>query len=321
MARRPDPAYPSLRQSLLLLLVMIALTIVLSVLNTVADVTLGTRLGLDPFHLGLINLIAILAIVSYGIRRTGLSVQAVLALRPVRPILLAPLIPGCMGLSILLSEADNLLRTVLPVPPGFAEAYLDIIGPHVPAWKLLFTLSFVAPLTEEFLFRGLLMHGYLQRYTARKAIILSSLLFAVIHLNPWQFASATVLGVLVGWCRVRTGSLWLCLFVHALNNSMISLIQVIPGLEIPGYTISAAHESQFQPLWFNLLGIGLAGLGLGSLAVLFRRLAPVGAARPFPIALPVQVVSVARPLDVDNVGAGPSLRADDATSDAPRPMA
>ncbi|MCK6486083.1 MAG: CPBP family intramembrane metalloprotease [Phycisphaerae bacterium] len=306
MAALPDSTYPSLRQSLILLLLLIGLTIVLSVMNAVADVALGTRLAFDPFHLGLINLIAFLTIVSYGVRRTGQSARAVLALRPVRAILFLPLIPACIGLNFLLSEADNVLRSVLPMPSGFAETYLHVVGPHVPAWKLLFTLSFVAPLTEEFLFRGLLMHGYLQRYTARRAIVISALLFGVVHLNPWQFASATVLGLLVGWCRVRTGSLWLCLFVHALNNSIVSLIQVIPGLEIPGYTVGSIHESQFQPLWFNALGVGLTAAGLGSLAWLFRQLSPVAAARPVPMAAPAVIATMATPVDADSVVAGQS---------------
>ena len=67
--------------------------------------------------------------------------------------------------------------------------------------------------------RGLLLH-----YSAPTAIIASALLFGLVHLNPWQAVGAVALGVLFGWWYVRTRSLTLCIFGHAVNNLIAVLL-------------------------------------------------------------------------------------------------
>jgi membrane protease YdiL (CAAX protease family) len=48
----------------------------------------------------------------------------------------------------------------------------------------VFILVIMAPLTEETLCRGLILNGFLKNYSRRKAMIVSALLFALLHLNP-----------------------------------------------------------------------------------------------------------------------------------------
>ncbi|MGH2404412.1 MAG: lysostaphin resistance A-like protein [bacterium] len=121
-------------------------------------------------------------------------------------------------------------------------------------------LVIVAPLTEELLFRGLILRGLLRHYTARTAIIASAVLFGVFHLNPWQFLGATVLGVLFAWMFVRTGSLHLCIFGHAFANGVPLIVSVLK-VDIVGFT-SELTGVEFQPLWFDALGLVLSAVGL-----------------------------------------------------------
>ena len=55
-----------------------------------------------------------------------------------------------------------------------------------PLWGALLAVVIVAPLTEELLFRGVILRGLLLHYSAPKAVIASSLMFGLVHLNPWQ---------------------------------------------------------------------------------------------------------------------------------------
>lgn len=89
------------------------------------------------------------------------------------------------------------------------------------------TVCILAPIIEEILFRGILLRGLLQNGTSPIiAISLSAILFGLAHLNPWQFLGAGLLGAVFGFVYFRTKSLWLCIFLHALNNS-VSFIMML----------------------------------------------------------------------------------------------
>jgi hypothetical protein len=64
------------------------------------------------------------------------------------------------------------------------------------------------------------------------------------------------LGVIFGWWFVQTRSLIPCLFGHALTNAFPLILSTT--VEIPGYTIG---PNTFQPLWFDILGLALFGIG------------------------------------------------------------
>lgn len=94
------------------------------------------------------------------------------------------------------------------------------------------------------------------------------MLFGAIHLNPWQFPVGVFAGILFGWWFVKTGSLLPGIIGHALNNG-VPFIASWLNLDIPGYTAAGS----FQPLWFDLLGVVLAVLGLFLTVNKFRSLA------------------------------------------------
>ncbi len=86
---------------------------------------------------------------------------------------------------------------------------------------LLATL--VAPVCEEIAFRGYLQSTLLCRRTPAAAIAGSTLLFALIHLDPVRFPALLVLGAIFGWLAWRSGSLWPAIAAHAANNGVVSL--------------------------------------------------------------------------------------------------
>ncbi len=102
-----------------------------------------------------------------------------------------------------------------------------------------FALDFIATaivpaLVEEFACRGIVL-GSLKKHGEGFAIIISSLLFGLMHGNFDQMPFAIVVGFALGYIYVKTESIWTCVLVHAINNaaSVISnyLIGIV-GVEI-----------------------------------------------------------------------------------------
>jgi membrane protease YdiL (CAAX protease family) len=71
---------------------------------------------------------------------------------------------------------------------------------------------------EELVFRGVILAGLLKKYSVKKSIIISSLLFGIIHLNGIQFINAFFLGIFIGYIYVKTKSIYLCMYFHILFN-------------------------------------------------------------------------------------------------------
>ena len=116
-------------------------------------------------------------------------------------------------------------------------------------------------LTEEPLVRGVMLTGLLRRYSVARAVLYSAILFGVMHLNPVQFAAGLATGLFLGWLYTRTRSLWPGIVMHAIYNAHVFLIPAIrDGLDIHirGFTGPALPGIvEFQPAWFNALGLGL----------------------------------------------------------------
>lgn len=89
------------------------------------------------------------------------------------------------------------------------------------------TVCILAPILEEILFRGILLRGMLhQGINPAIAIVLSSFLFGMAHMNPWQFIGAGILGAIFAYVYYRTKSLWICIFLHSLNNTISFILML-----------------------------------------------------------------------------------------------
>jgi len=90
-------------------------------------------------------------------------------------------------------------------------------GALLPA---LLALALLAPAVEELVFRGLLF-GWLEgRWGGRVALVTSTLVFAAAHLEPMHVAMILPLGFVLGWMRLRSGSLLPPLIAHVANNAI-----------------------------------------------------------------------------------------------------
>jgi membrane protease YdiL (CAAX protease family) len=277
---KADANYPGLGQAALLVLVVFLLQGALAMPVTLAGILIHRPLVMLPALIGGINLLAIGAVLAWGKWRTRVPLGDLFPLRPLAPCLLLPVLLTVLGLTILASEAGNALQHVLPMPRVVADLFGGLVDAKEGFAGSAFLLVLVAPLTEELLFRGLILRGLLRKYSVRKALVASAILFTLLHANPWQVVTPMVLGLVLGWWFVRTRSLTPCLAGHTLLNALALTSTSFP-YQIRGYNVTATPGdiTEFQPWWFNLAGLALLLAGLW----LFHRFAPPAPPMPPPV--------------------------------------
>ena len=119
--------------------------------------------------------------------------------------------------------AANLLNEKLDLP-NLIEAEMGALC-HT-FWGVL-AITIIGPIVEELVFREGII-GYLIRRGQHRwvAIIFSSLMFGIIHLNPAQVPFAFIMGIVLGVVYVKSHSIVLTSIIHILNNT-IAVVEII----------------------------------------------------------------------------------------------
>ena len=105
----------------------------------------------------------------------------------------------------------------------------EVIFPGIGILLTLQALAIVTPITEEALFRGFVLPGLLNHMGTGPAIVATALVFSALHLEPGTMVPIFLTGLVLGWLRVKTGSLWPCIAAHAGQN-VLALMAVRGGL-------------------------------------------------------------------------------------------
>ena len=108
-----------------------------------------------------------------------------------------------------------------------------------------FVIALLAPVVEEVVFRGAILRALLSSMQSKwGAICISAALFALIHFNPAQTPHALLMGLLMGWLYMRTGSIVPGVVFHWANNTVAYLIAVAyPGDETKLVDIFGGNET------------------------------------------------------------------------------
>lgn len=138
---------------------------------------------------------------------------------------LLPTTSFCQSISIFLICLMGVLSITIfddmGLFPNIVEETIDKTENDM--WGVLH-LTVAAPFFEEILHRGVIL-GYVlsQKKAPAIAIIISALLFGIMHINPAQIVSATLGGIFLGVTFWKTSSLFLPIVIHVLNNSFCVL--------------------------------------------------------------------------------------------------
>ena len=119
-------------------------------------------------------------------------------------------------------------------------AMTDVIL-SVPFFLMLFLMAIVPATVEEFIFRGIVYGGYRKSGTKFMAVMLSALMFGLMHMNLNQALYAFVIGVLLALLFEATNSIWTTMLFHFIYNAQSCCMMFLIEAIMPGYYQDAAN--------------------------------------------------------------------------------
>lgn len=150
------------------------------------------------------------------------------------------------------------LNSLIPMPDTVKAVYEQMLSNIL--WTSL-SVAVAAPLLEEFLLRGVILRGMLYHSTPLKAILWSAFYFAFIHLNLYQAIGAFLMGLFMGWIYYRTGSLWLTILIHFVNNGSSTLFTVLnPQMDVETTLMDIIVENWSIEAYIAIFTLSLAVL-------------------------------------------------------------
>ncbi len=221
MSDKISKFYPTFWQAVNLIVIYIFIQTAVDFPLAIYDYNHGTDWLYQPWIKVPVFLGSTLFILYLGYIFSGLSFNEVFSIKRFNPLVVPSMIIVFAGLQYFLNEINIHFEQILPPPGWFMELFARLFDSDLGVWGGILRIVVIAPVVEEIIFRGVIMSGFSRNYHPVFAIFFSALLFALFHLNPWQFAATFALGLLLGWIRVRTGSLLACIAGHAIHNGLV----------------------------------------------------------------------------------------------------
>ena len=158
------------------------------------------------------------------------------------------------------------LTALFPMSDAMRQAFERMFDPSKPV-DMFISASILAPLCEELLCRGLFCRGLLSRHKPWVAIVVSALLFALLHGNIQQGLAAFGLGALMGWVYYKTHSLWCTIAMHFANNTLSQVMLYI----FPDLPIDATYASVMPQPWYTVFMIACAVVFAATVYLIYRK--------------------------------------------------
>ena len=176
---------------------------------------------------------------------------------------------GC-GAALFLSAVLSLLPKIGPV-----KGYVTHMGLNYQRWDVFLSLAasvLITPLVEEIIFRGYMLNRLLQKREERTAIIVTTLVFAILHGSILWFAYAFCMGWLLARLSIREDNIFYGIFMHAGFNLPSTILWLV-YVNLPGSEEALAND-RFLILLLGAAG-GLVALLMWRLYQLQRKVLPV----------------------------------------------
>ena len=119
---------------------------------------------------------------------------------------------------------------LVEVPPESANPFLPMLETWEGRLSVAVYVIAVAPVAEEWLFRGLVQRPLERRMGVGRGIALAAAFFAAAHLLPRVFPLLWLLGAAFGYVTWATRSIWPAVLLHAVYNATSLAVTVLGGI-------------------------------------------------------------------------------------------
>ena len=169
------------------------------------------------------------------------------------------------GVLIVFDTMDRVIHKFIP-PPEYIIDLGEIMRPDSTLGYIFLFLAvvIVAPIGEEIVFRGFLQK-FLEKHWGdiTRAVLVTSLFFAMIHFNPFWTIQIYLLGVILGFLAWKTKSVIPSIVLHIVNNGSAFILTNIDGGIITFYLWNDYVSPIFILLAIFLIYKGYKGINLG----------------------------------------------------------
>ncbi len=187
-------------------------------------------------------------------------------------------VPAAVLLAVVLhpvvAQLSIIVQRIYPVSEAMREALALPLDAHTPMWQLVAVLALTPAFCEELAFRGFMLSGLRHLGHKWQAILISSIFFGIVHGMLQQSIVACILGMVIGYLSVQTGSLLPAMVYHFTNNSLPlllgHLIDQPAARQFPWNWLLVRHDE--VPYVFTWPATALAGLAAAGLLYWFHRL-------------------------------------------------
>ena len=218
-----DEKFPSAVQALLLLVALFAVEVVV---GTVLHDLQGVLQLTEPQSWALNSLISNGCVFATVMQLQGLSYRELFhpagtSMRDTAIALVPWVVMLVLALVLVVSVVLTIETRAFPLSDRERAMFNRMAGDDLA--MTLLTCA-IAPIVEEMLFRGVILRGFLRRYSRSHAIWGSAALFGLAHQNIYQFVVGLLLGGLCGWLYERARSLVPCIALHSAYNTALWLL-------------------------------------------------------------------------------------------------
>jgi sodium transport system permease protein len=197
--------------------------------------------------------------------------------RPAKSLLLCPpsfavTIPAAGLLAVALHPAmlwlNEAIRILYPLSPAALFKLREIEGMFAaaPLWQVFSVVCLAPAICEELAFRGFILSGLRRMGHMWGAIVISALFFGLAHGILQQSIGATVIGIVIGYVAVKTGSLLPGMVYHAVHNGLSVMLgrlspEVMENLPLLRLVLEpGAEPGEFIYRWpVALVALAVAG--------------------------------------------------------------
>lgn len=227
--------------------------------------TFGVPWGYLIEGLAMLSATTLIARIDVGTRRPGMPS---LGWQGAAPMLFAAMLLAGLGAAILGSEIDNIVRDRLPllipaapIPPSEGATVARTIEPGPPLFLAL-TYGLVVPFSLAVVGYGIVLRNLLAGLPVWFAMGFGAL--ATVwwrHEHPAYWLPWALSAALGAWVYTRSHSVWMGVAALLPQHAVIwlTISGVSPG--IPGFDTDPKAVVEFQPVWFDAVGVLCLAVG------------------------------------------------------------
>lgn len=130
---------------------------------------------------------------------------------------------GCCTFAVSWLLVEGIINLLDIEDLRYGDMYLDA---GYGWWAVIIFVCIQPAIFEELAFRGIILGPLVKTLGVRDAIIVSAFLFMLLHLAPLSFPSLFLMGLVVGYLRIKSGSLYPCMIMHFTHNFLVIMAEM-----------------------------------------------------------------------------------------------